>query len=116
MTLRAGLLRHRITIRRAQQLQNAKGGYDSTWLTIATPKARLEGLDGRESTLASTLQGISAWRITIRWRAGILQSDQIVLDDGTELNVVSAADPDGKRERLIILADTGSVRRDEAGG
>ena len=116
MTLRAGQLRHRITIRRAQQIQNSKGGYDSSWLTVASPKARLEGLDGRESTLANTLQGISAWRITIRWRSGILQSDQILLADGTELNVASATDPDGKRERLIILADTGSVRREEAQG
>lgn len=116
MTLRAGLLRHRITIRRATQVQNAKGGYTSSWTTVATPKARLEGMGGRESMIASTLQGISAWRITIRWRAGILQSDQLVLPDGTELNVVSAADPDGKRERLVIMADTGSVRREDAGG
>lgn len=116
MTLRAGILRHRITIRRATQVQDAKGGYTSSWQTVATPKARLEGLDGRESTLASTLQGISAWRITIRWRSGILQSDQIILPDGTEINVVSAADPDGKRERLVILADTGSVRREDATG
>lgn len=110
MTLRAGVLRHPIVIRRPQQVQDTKGGYTAQWITVASCKARIEGLDGREALLANTLQGISAWRITIRWRAGIKPSDQVTLKDGTVLNVASAADPDGKRERLVILADSGSTR------
>lgn len=110
MTVRVGQLRHPITIKRPSQVQDAKGGFLTAWTTIAACKAKVEGLDGRESLLASTLQGISAYRITIRWRAGIKQSDQITLADGVKLNVASAADPDGKRVWLIIMADSGSVR------
>lgn len=110
MTFAAGRLRHTVVIRREVQVQNAKGGYDTSWQTVASPKAKVEGLDGRESMLAHALQGISSYRVTIRWRTGIKVSDQLVLPDGTELNIASANDPTGKREKLVILADTGSVR------
>jgi head-tail adaptor len=60
---------------------------------------------------AQALSGVSSYRITIRWRTGIKASDQIVLPDGTELNVTAPpADPDGRRRWLTIMADSGSVR------
>jgi SPP1 family predicted phage head-tail adaptor len=105
----AGHLRQRIIIRRAEQVQNVKGGYDSAWLTLGTPKAHVEGLDGRETLLAQALQGVATFRITIRWRGDILASDQIVLPDGRELNVRSATAPYGRQRWLTILADSESV-------
>jgi SPP1 family predicted phage head-tail adaptor len=107
----AGRLRTPILIRRATEVQNAKGGYDTTWATIASCRADVEGLDGREVMLAQALQGVSSYRITIRWCSGIKARDQVQLPDGTELNIAGPpADPDGRRRWLTILADTGSVR------
>lgn len=108
----AGRLRSRITIRRPTEVQNAKGGYDTAWATVADRiGADVEGLDGREAMFAQSLQGISSYRITIRWRAGLKASDQVVLADGTELNITAPpADPDGRKRWLTIMADTGSVR------
>lgn len=110
MTTRAGRLRHWVTVRRPQQVQDTKGGYTTAWTQIARFKADIEGLAGREAMLADTLQGISAYRITARWRAGIRPSDQATLPDGTVLNIASATDPDGRRRDLVIMADTGSPR------
>ncbi len=112
--LRAGELNRRITIRRAAPVRNAKGGYDQTWSTIARPWAKIDGLDGREAMMATALQGISSYRITIRYRdpASIKESDQLLLPGGVSANVKSVADPDGRQERLTILADTTSVQRE----
>ncbi|WP_375290912.1 phage head closure protein [Qipengyuania sp.] len=111
LNIGAGELRHRITIRRSEEVQNAKGGFDTAWSDVATVRAKIEGLDGRESMMAQALQGISSYRITIRYRAGIRASDQIRLSDGSTLNITAPpADPDGRRRWLTIMADSGSVR------
>lgn len=110
--MKAGALRDLVTIRRAEQVQNAKGGYDEAWVDLAEAWARVEGLDGRESMIAHALTGISAYRITIRHGPEVKANDQLVLPDGTELNIRSVSDPDGRRERLVILADTGSVQEE----
>ena len=112
--MRSGDLRQLVTIRRSVETQNAKGGYDTSWSTVATPRAKVEGLDGRESMLAQALQGVSSYKVTIRWRAGIKASDQLVLADGSELNIRSAVDPDDRKRWLVMLADTESARDEEA--
>lgn len=107
-------LRHRITIRRSIQEKDGKGGYTSSWTTIASPMAELLGLAGRESVMERVLEGVSSYRVRIRWRAGLVikASDQILLSDGTELNITApAADPDGKRQQLIIMAETQSAEK-----
>lgn len=114
MGIRAGDLRHTITIRRKLSAQNAKGGYDITWQTVSTRRAKVEGLDGRESRAELVMVGISSFRITTRWLAGIQPADQLVLPDGTELNIRSANDPDGRRTDLVIMADTGAVQMETA--
>lgn len=108
--LRSEDLRHKLEIRRPIEVQNDVGGYDSSWSTIATPWAEVLGLDGRESVMDHALQGISTFRIRIRWRAGIEAADQVRGYAGLELNITSAVDPDGKREQLVILATTESTR------
>lgn len=107
--LRAGDLRNRIAFRRPNQVQNAHGGYDTQWVDVCTVWAEVQGLDGRESVMDSALQGISTYRIRIRYREGIRVSDQIEFR-GTSMNVRSQVDPNGNREQLLIIADTASVR------
>lgn len=111
--IRAGRLRHRVTIRRRVLQNDGHGGQQHVVQTVAVLPAEVEGLDGREALLAHALQGIGAYRITIRYRTGLLTSDQAVLDDGTELNITSISDPDGRRIQLQILANTGSVMADQ---
>lgn len=102
--------RHPVEIRRATQLQNAKGGYDVVWTSVTRAYAEIVSLGGRESVMAETLQGVEVYRITLRWRAGVMPEDQIRLLGGRDLNIRSAEDPTGKRELLVIVADNSSVR------
>lgn len=119
--LRSADLRHRITIRRATEVKNSRGGYATDWSPVATVFAEVTGLDGRESVMDKVLQGISVFRLRIRWRADIKAADQLAsvagncfgVDNsgvGREVNIRSIVDPDGRREQLVIIADTASTR------
>lgn len=109
MSLRAGDLRDRIQIKRAVEADNGKGGYTTTWTIIMQPWAQVIGLNGREAVIAQALQGVSYYRLRIRWRSDPPRpADQIILR-GVTLNIRSVADPTGRREELQILADTAST-------
>lgn len=112
--MRAGKLRSRITIRRSAEVKNERGGYDETWADLGTIFAEVTGLDGRESVMDKVLQGISVYRVTIRWRDDLKASDQLRSAGGCfggrDVNIRSAVDPTGRREELVIIADTASVR------
>jgi head-tail adaptor len=118
--LRAGDLRHSLVIRRASEIRTARGGYTSDWGDVATLSAEVTGLDGRESVMDQALQGISVFRVRIRWRSDIQTSDQLRPTGSSfgydaegkprDVNIRSIADPDGRREQLVIIADTASTR------
>ena len=109
MSLTPGRLRERITIRRLTTTRVPGGGMTSTWSDLATIWAEVIGINGRESVIAEAFQGTSFYRITIRWRADISDADQLRYRS-IDLNIRSVSDPDGMREQLLILADTGSVQ------
>ena len=106
--MKKGPLRSRITIMRSVE-QDKDGGYNTYWVPVATVRAEVVGLTGREVVMDRTLQGVTTYRIRIRWRAGITQANQLRYGDQT-LNVRSVADPDGRRDQLLIMADDESVQ------
>lgn len=108
MGLAAGRLNRRIAIRRKTMLSDGHGGQNSSWDTVATVWAETKSQNGREAVIAGALQGISAWRIVIRYRAAVTTADQVRID-GRDYNIRTIEDPDGRREMLVIIADTSSV-------
>ena len=110
MGLSPGRLRHRVTIRRASKTKNPNGpGYTTVWNDVATIWAEVLGIAGREATIGQALQGISAYRVTVRFGADVTDADQLRYGS-IDLNIHSVTDPDGMREQLLILADTGSAQ------
>ena len=111
MRLSAGRLRHRVAIMRATKVDNGKGGYTTTWSAVfsAVPVEVL-GLTGTEAVREKVLRGIRVYQITARWRGDLLPKDQLRYG-AEDLNIRSAVDPDGRREQLVIVADTdGAVK------
>ena len=112
MGLQAGRLRDRITIRRRSDVKNARGGLTPTWSTVAVVWAEVVSQSGREAMVASALQGIASYKITIRHRADIRAADQVLYSPfgaaaAIELNIKSVApDPFLPREATVIFADT----------
>jgi SPP1 family predicted phage head-tail adaptor len=113
MSFQAGRLRDRITIRRATDVPDGRGGFERSFTTVANRiAAEVVSQNGREAVVASALQGISSFKITIRLRGDVRPSDQILYRPykapaDLELNIRSAApDPFHPREATVIFADT----------
>lgn len=102
----ADRLRDRIDIMRASKVDNGKGGYTTTWSAAAPAvPAEVIGLTGTEAVREKVLRGIRVYQITTRYRADLQPKDQARFG-GEDLNIRSSVDPDGRRERLVIVADT----------
>jgi head-tail adaptor len=108
MSLRAGRLRHRVDVVRVIEVDDGKGGFVPSAQPVATSvPAEVVGLAGREAVLGQALQGISVYQITLRYRADLEGATELQLRYGAlALNIRSAIDPDGRREQLLIVADT----------
>jgi SPP1 family predicted phage head-tail adaptor len=105
---RAGNLRNLITVERTPMVDDGLGGTTPAAApeVYRTLRAQVEGQDGREAVIAHALEGISTYRIAIRYRTDLLETDQIRLDTGKLLNITSISDPEGRRRELQIIATT----------
>jgi len=108
--LRTRDLRHKVTIQRPSQVKDGKGGWlDDQWSEVAKVWAEVTALDGRESVMDHVLEGTSVYRVRVRYRADLRADWQLKYGDLT-LNITAApADPDGKREQLVIMTSTASA-------
>lgn len=106
-------LRHRLDIVRPTKVATGKGGYTTTLSPIANDiAAEVLSLTGSEAVKEKVLRGVRVYRVTIRWRAGVAQTDQLRLlgrYGGELVNIRSAVDPDGRQRELVIHADTEAV-------
>ena len=107
-------LNRQVDVQVAASADDSHGAEEQTWSTV------LEGVwvagtpvGGKEALLAGSLQQQQNWRIVVRPRVigsathRLLTRRWIEHPDGTVLNIRSVADPDGLRERLVLLCDTG---------
>ena len=103
----AGQLRDEITIRRKSQTKNPDtGGLETGWSPVATVRAEVKSINGREALIGGVLQGISFFQITIRYRTDLLAADQ-VLWGARELNITAPPeDRLGTRQWTTIIAST----------
>ncbi len=115
MGLNPGCLNQQLTVLRKSTVREGTG-FRESWAPVGRPFwAEVIGLNGREAVIGQALQGVSYYRITTWWRSDILFTDQLRYGDQV-LNISSPpSDPDGKREQLQILADTGAVETTGAG-
>lgn len=105
----ASRLRGRIELVRPTRVPTGRGGNSISLVPIATRvPAEVLGLSGSEAVKEKLLRGIRVYRITIRWRAGILTTDQVRLA-GELLNIRSAVDPDDRRRELVLHCDSEGV-------
>lgn len=111
MALTPGRLNRRIELMRATVEVTRGEPIITGWSAVTKLWAEVIGQNGREAVIARVLEGISVYRITIRWRGDILPSDQIRLNGTLDLNIRSISDPDGTREQLMIIADTDGAQK-----
>lgn len=100
--MRAGDLRHRITLQKRGETRGPDGEVIVGWVDFAAGvPASVIPLSGREFVSAGELQGEVQARVTIRWMDGVLDTMRILFDG--ELYAIKAVLPDPTARRHITL-------------
>jgi SPP1 family predicted phage head-tail adaptor len=95
-----GSLRQRLAIERMSRLPDGSGGALASWTVVATVWGAIQGLQGSEDFAADAVQSEARHRIIVRYRDDIGPADRFRFDDRV-FEIVSAADPDGRKRRLV---------------
>jgi SPP1 family predicted phage head-tail adaptor len=106
-SLRAGRLRHRVTIERAAESRDAHGGVALTWSRVATRWAGIEPVSGREFIASEATQANVSHRIMLR--AGgltITSRDRIRFGDRV-FGITTILNRDERGAVLEIMATEG---------
>lgn len=99
--MRAGTLRHRVTIRYLQKGRDEWGNPVEEWRDLATVWASVEGLSGRVLFEAQQSVLQSDHRVTMRYRPDV-RPGMVVVHDGRQLEIQAVLDEDG-RKRVLTL-------------
>lgn len=105
--MRAGLLRHKITIQNETVTRDATGAEVSSWGTFLTARAAIENMSGSESFVSNIDQRLAQrlTKITIRDREGITTKMR-VLHGSTVYNIQQVIqDPTQEREINLICQE-----------
>lgn len=100
--MKAGDLRHRITIQENRPVKDAEGIVQDSWVDLATVWAALKPLSGRELLAAQALQSETTGTLEIRYRAGIKPSQRVIFG-GRVLEILAVLNKEEKNRELGLL-------------
>lgn len=99
--MRAGQLRHRVTIQQATETQDSYGAVVQSWSTLANVWASIEARTGRETFTAAQVYATADHIITIRHRSDVTPKMRITYGART-FGIEGAVDPDGRKKSTIL--------------
>lgn len=107
--MRAGDLRHRITLLRKESVIDDDGYSTDNWLKFGRPWAEklAMGSNRRQYFAAAAINSEHQEVFRIRYRAGIT-AGMIVRFDGNDYDIKAVQDPDGKRRELHLICEVRS--------
>lgn len=101
--MRAGRLRHRITIQNPTKQRNAVGETVLAWTDLATVPAAVEPVSGKEFFAAKQIIAEVTHKIRTRYLLGVSPQSRILFN-GREFEVNSVINPDERNRELEIMA------------
>ena len=99
--MRAGRLRHRVTLQRKVVTRDAYGGEVITWTDVATVWAAVEPLRGRELEAAAQAGAELSARIVMRYRSDVVPEWRVAWD-GHVYDIEAVVDVDGRHRTLEL--------------
>ena len=81
--MRAGSLRHRLTIQSVGSTLDDYGDLSNSWTTLATVWGAINPLSGREESIGEELKGVVTHLIKIRYKSGVTPNSRISFDSRT---------------------------------
>ena len=100
--MRAGDLRHRVTIQAATTVDNAAGEPVPTWADVATVDAAIRPSTPREVAYAQGLAAVTKHTVTIRYRPGVTPKHRLKFC-GRVLSIAGVIDVEERNVELQIL-------------
>ena len=89
--MRAGLLRHRISIEQATEIQDSSGSVVKTWAEFANRYSTYEPQSGKESVTEDHKQSTQSVKFRIRYLSDVTTAMRVVYD-GRVFDILSAID------------------------
>lgn len=105
--MKAGSLRHKITIQENAALNDAAGSQKPVWVDVCTVQAAIKPLSGRELIVSQAENSEISVRIVIRYRAGITASMRIVYCNTIYAIVAPPINTDMRNTELQIMCAAG---------
>jgi SPP1 family predicted phage head-tail adaptor len=101
--MRAGTLRHLVTIQSKSATIDGYGGPVDTWSDVCTVHASIEPLAGREFIAAQAVNIETTGKIRIRYRSDVTAAMRVVF--GTRLFNITAPpiNPNERNQELILM-------------
>lgn len=100
--MRAGDLRHRVTIQAPAEGRDSMGAVTSTWGDVATVWAAVEPLSGREYLAAGQMQHQVTTRIRMRYRDGITTKMRVKHGE-SYYDIQGVINIDGRNRELHLM-------------
>ena len=109
--MRAGTLRHRVTIQRYELVVDDYGAplHRESWKDVATVWASVEAVSGRDFFAARQEQSEVTQRIRIRYRPDVT-ADMRVIHNGKVFNIVAPL-PDNRGRELVLMCREASYEQ-----
>jgi SPP1 family predicted phage head-tail adaptor len=102
--MRAGKLRHIITIQRPTDTRNDYGEVVEGWEDVITTRASAEPLQGREYFASQQVRSETTTRFRIRWPGMPITPDMRVMFEGRAYDIDSVIDPNERHRELHVMA------------
>lgn len=99
--MRAGRLRHRVTLQQPVQVRNADGTQARDWLDVGTAWAAVEPLRGREFLESGQQHADLTHRVVMRHRP--VEATWRVVHGGHVLNIESVVDKEHRGVELELM-------------
>lgn len=111
--MRAGLLRHRVTIQAPTTTVNERGAQTPGWAEVATVWAEVRTPTGRERSGDERTVAVLSHVVTMRYRPGLTAAHRLKWGDRV-FSLLATPDPDNRRRMLVcqcqeIEGDSGVV-------
>lgn len=100
--MKAGQLRHRVTIERLDVGQDSAGAIVESWSEFAVVWAAVEPIGGREYWQAQQVAAENSVRVRIRYVEGVVPTMRIVYGS-RKLNILAVVDIEERHRELQLM-------------
>lgn len=100
--MRAGRLRHQVTIQQLTRTTDGAGGYTQSWSTFATVWAQVTPVRGLEQPLGDGTAAPITHEVRLRWVDGV-RPDMRISHDGRTLTISGPPLNIDERDREMVL-------------